>query len=304
MRSLFLFHVYSGDMIFTAAGLLAVAVFADLLLPPDRYELARRTARILFLLAVPLGALATVPIPLLVAVPLVAAWIAHLVFGFGNRAGRAAATSGSLVLVLAVAALVPELRWRLETPPRPISPSKIFILGDSLTSGGFGESRTWVDRLRDRADVEIVDLASPSETTASALQFQIPEVSPCERCGVLIELGGNEMLGGGEVREFEQNLRTLIGESRARGAERVWLLEFPPLPARWGWAAAQRRTARATESVLIPRRILARVLVREGNTLDGLHLTDRGHAELAAHLGPWLGVGDGRGEHKRPASPP
>jgi lysophospholipase L1-like esterase len=289
MRTLFLFHVYSGDMLFTAAGLLVVSVVADFTIPPRRHEIARRAARILFLLSVPLGALATVPLSRFVVIPLGAAWIAHMICGFGNRSRRAAFISGSLVLVLGLAALVPELAWRVKTSPRTPPPPKIFVMGDSLSSGGFGEDRTWVERLRSRMEIELVDLSSPSETTASAIQFQIPELSECERCGVLIELGGNEMLGGGSVEEYERNLRALIRESRERNAEVVWLLEFPPLPARWAWAAAQRRTARATGSILIPRRILAGVLVKEENTFDGLHLTDRGHAELAARVEPWLG---------------
>jgi lysophospholipase L1-like esterase len=289
MRTLFLFHVYSGDMLFTAAGLLVVAVIADLTLARDRHEIARRAARILFLLALPLGALATVPVPLLIVVPLVGAWMAHIVCGFGRRSRRAAVISGSAVVVLTLAALVPELAWRMKDPPRTPPPPTIFVLGDSISSGGFGESGTWIELLASRTGIDLIDLASPSETTGSALQYQVEELSACDRCGVVIELGGNEMLGGGSVREFERNLRSLITESRARGAEVVWLVEFPPLPGRWWWTAAQRRTARATESFLIPRRILARVLVKEENTFDGLHLTDSGHAELAGRIEPWLG---------------
>lgn len=290
MRTLFLFHVYSGDLLFTAAGLLAAAVIADLTLPPGRHEIARRAARVLFLLALPLGALATVPVPLVIVIPLVVAWTAHIVCGFGRRSRRAAVISGSAVVVLALAALVPELGWRLKDPPGTPPPSTVFVMGDSLSSGGFGEHGTWVELLASRTGIDLIDLASPSETTGSALQYQVEELSACDRCGVVIELGGNEMLGGSAVREFEQNLRSLITQSRARGAEAVWLVEFPPLPGRWWWAAAQRRTARATESILIPRRILARVLVKEENTFDGLHLTDSGHAELASAVEPWLGT--------------
>jgi lysophospholipase L1-like esterase len=288
MRTLFLFHVYSGDMVFTAAGLLVVAVIADLALSPGRHEIERRAARILFLLALPLGALATVPVPLLIVVPLVAAWIAHIVCGFGRRPRRVAGVTGSAVVVLALAALVPEIGWRQQGPPEAPPPPTILVMGDSLSSGGFGENRTWIELLASRTGIDLIDLSSPSETTGSALQFQVPELSACDRCGVVIELGGNEMLGGDSVRDFERNLRSLITESRARGAEVVWLVEFPPLPGRWWWSAAQRRTARATESILIPRRILARVLVKEENTFDGLHLSDDGHAELAGRLEVWL----------------
>lgn len=294
IRQALLFHIYSGDVVFTAAALLALAVTLDLVLGDSGNEPLRRTARILFLLSLPLGALGTVPVPTWIAVPLIGAWIAYAATGFGRRSKRSAAISGGLVLILAAASLVPEIWWRLVEPPLSAPPTTVFVFGDSLSSGGFGETETWVDRLDGSSAVNFINFSMPSDTTGSVLQSQIPELDPnvCRSCGVLIELGGNEMLGDGSAREYERNLRALIEESRNRGAELVWLVELPPLPLRWSWAAVQRRTARETDTTLIPRRILASILVEEANTYDGLHLTDRGHGSLARKMRPWLGLGN------------
>ncbi|MBW3670065.1 MAG: hypothetical protein KY432_00165 [Acidobacteria bacterium] len=306
IRQALLFHIYSGDLVFTAAALLALAVVLDLSVRRSGNELVRRTARILFLLSLPLGALATVPVPLWIAVPLVGAWGGYAVIGFGRGSKRKAAISGVIVLILAAASLVPELWWRLRKPPQTSLPATLFVFGDSLSSGGFGESRTWVDRLDETTEPSFINLSRPSDTTESVLRYQISELDTraCRSCGVLIELGGNEMLGDGSAREYARNLRTLIEESRNRGAEIVWLVELPPLPLRWSWAAVQRRTARDTGTILIPRRVLASVLVEEANTYDGLHLTDRGHEELARKMSVWLGLGNdmnSRTKRLRPA---
>lgn len=286
-----LFHIYSGDIFFSAAIILTLAVIAGFLLPAGRYDLARRVIRTLFLLSVPLGALGTVPVPPGLAFALVGAWIAHAALGFGSHARRGAVLSGSILLLLAAASIAPEIAWRLRQPPELAPPPTIFVFGDSISSGGFGESRTWVDHLDGSGGTTFINLSMPSDTMDSVLRSRIGELEAgCRACGVVIELGGNEMLGNGSAREYEHNLRKLIAESREHGAERVWLVELPPLPGRWSWPAAQRRVARDTGCIAIPRRVLASVLVDEANTFDGLHLTDRGHHRLARLMSVWLGL--------------
>ncbi|HYT91625.1 MAG TPA: hypothetical protein VEL76_23130 [Gemmataceae bacterium] len=41
--------------------------------------------------------------------------------------------------------------------------------------------------------------------------------------------------------------------------------------------------------VLIPKRLLAGVILTGANVVDGLHLSSAGHARMAEQLGPWLG---------------
>ncbi|MCI0456532.1 MAG: hypothetical protein L0Z62_06080 [Gemmataceae bacterium] len=68
------------------------------------------------------------------------------------------------------------------------------------------------------------------------------------------------------------------------------MLELPLLPRAWAFGAQQRRLAAKHGVVLIPKRLLAGLLLTEANVVDGLHLSPAGHARLPARLGPWLGL--------------
>ena len=97
------------------------------------------------------------------------------------------------------------------------------------------------------------------------------------------------MLDGSPAHEFESSLDTLLNRLRETSRPNIVLLELPLLPGRWGYGAAQRRLARRHGAVLIPKRVLAKALTAPGNTTDGLHLTDRGHEQLARGLAVALG---------------
>jgi acyl-CoA thioesterase-1 len=226
----------------------------------------------LSLLALPLAFFSGTPMPLLGAIPLTIAAIATL---FRDFKGRVAL--GALAVIIAA---VLELPWHVGNK-RAVPQGRVTVLGDSLASGGFGETRTWPQHLGAQ------NLSSPSETIASASQRDLPMVST--ENVVIIELGGNDMLDGSPASEFESSLDALLTRLRQRSPPTIVLLELPLLPGRWGYGAAQRRLARRHGAVLIPKRVLARALTAPGNTTDGLHLTDRGHEQLARGLAEALG---------------
>lgn len=255
IRSAILYHVYSGHLFFTALFLFVVGVSV-------------RRLRALGLLALPLVFFSGTPMPLIAAVPLV---VGAIVVLFAQFKGRVAV--GALVAIVAAGIEIP---WHFEgaggVARAPL------VLGDSLASGGFGETRTWPEILGAR------NLSSASETVARALERDLPLFGPDDV--VIVELGGNDMLDGTPLREFERDLDALL--ARLRGARAV-MLELPILPGRWGYGAIQRRLARRHGVGLIPKRVLARALTGPGNTTDGLHLTDRGHEQLARGLARSLG---------------
>ena len=293
MRSALLFHIYSGDVVFTAGLLLTLAVVTDLVLSADQDERLRRIARILFLLSVPLGVFGTVPVPLWIAVPFLLAWLTHAALAFRGLPRRQVTISAVILLLLTAAMIAPEIAWRLHRPPST-PPSSLFVFGDSLSSGGFGETRTWVDLIAESRSVQVTNLSRPSDTTDSVLETARDALDhgACRGCGVVIELGGNEMLDGSSALAYERDLAALVTEVRARGAGTVWIMEIPPLPGRWRWPAIQRHVARESDAILIPRRVLASVLVDDDLTFDGLHPNDRGHRRLASTVRPWLGIPD------------
>ena len=248
-------HIYSGHLFFTAVLLFVAGVSIPRL-------------RLFALLAVPLALFSGTPMPLIVAVPLLIAAIATLLWKNRWRPLVAVAIS-----VVAVAIEIPWHRTAKVEPPR-----RLIVLGDSLSSGGFGETTTWVARLGAE------NFSSASETVATALRTELPPYKPGDM--VIVELGGNDMLDGTPAREFAESLDVLLARLQPR---RIIMLEIPILPGRWHYGASQRRLARKHHVVLLPKRLLAKVLTRDGNTTDGLHLTDRGHEQMAQGLADSLG---------------
>ncbi|HUP44925.1 MAG TPA: GDSL-type esterase/lipase family protein [Thermoanaerobaculia bacterium] len=260
-----LYHIYSGQLFFTAAALYLVGIFVPRL-------------RVLALLAIPLALLSGTPMPWWFALPLLAVTVAGLIRR-RSRMVRVLAAAGVLV---AAAAEVPYQIGGAFSPP-----GRLIVIGDSLAAGGFAESQPWPHRL----GVPVVNLARAADTAAGALSEQVPAMPPPTRGDVvIIEIGGNDMLDGLPARSFARALDQIV---RAAAPREVVILEIPLLPGRWAYGAAQRRVAHRHGATLIPKRVLAKVLADPRNTDDGLHLTDRGHEALARSLLPRQRGGEG-----------
>ncbi len=97
---------------------------------------------------------------------------------------------------------------------------------------------------------------------------------------VLVEIGGNDVLAGTALGDFERDLDRLLTRLR-EGGRRVILLELPLPPFSNRYGAVQRRVARQHQVLLIPKRVLLGVLTTEGTTLDTVHLSRQGHVLMA-----------------------
>ncbi len=265
IKAALLYHIYSGHFFFTAAAFFIVGILV-------------RRLRLLALLALPLAALSGTPMPLWLAVPVVVLAIAALISRRGGLQPPAGGRRPPLPAIAAIVGVVIAVAFELpyHLPRHIATPSRLFVIGDSLASGGFGEQSPWPVKLGAR------NLSSPSETAQTALQNQIallPPPAPGD-C-VIVEIGGNDMLNGRPVREFASALDAILAAMPPRT---VVMLELPVVPGAWRYGAAQRRLARKHRATLVPKRVLAGVLLDPRNTTDGLHLTERGHAQLARDL--------------------
>ncbi len=199
-------------------------------------------------------------------------------------------TVSALVAVplgLCLAALAMELpRWRL--PKFEVLPcQRICILGDSLSAGmGTGET-TWPKLLAKSLGIEVIDLSAAGATTASARQ-QARGIPPGEAV-VVLEIGGNDLLGNTSIDTFEADLRTLL-TSVGGPSRHLVMFELPLPPLSGGYGRVQRRLAAEFDVMLLPRRVLAGVIGASDTTLDGLHLSDQGHRAVAAVLIQVLGI--------------
>jgi acyl-CoA thioesterase I len=288
MHGALLYHVYSGQLFFSAAMLVLAAVVSDLFGWLDPRPLTRRIAAFLTVLAVPLAALSGTPVRMMLAIPAIAATLGYALFGFGSR-GRLRYSLGGLASALVAIAVAIEIPYHLRHSNEP-TPSHVFVIGDSLSSGGFGERTPWPEILARHLRVPVTNLALPSDSAAMALQNQIPQLStPASRNEyAIIEIGGNDMLEGVPPDAFAAALDAILSRAGAEGRRRIVLLELPLLPGRWQYGAIQRRLAAKYDALLVPKRVLARVLLGEGNTSDGIHLRQRGHDALALELARWL----------------
>ncbi|HXG58830.1 MAG TPA: GDSL-type esterase/lipase family protein [Thermoanaerobaculia bacterium] len=282
MKQAVLVHYYSGHLFFTAAALFLLVVLLDVTGVSRGNAAGRRITGFVALLALALGAMGAPPMPLYLWVPVAIATAACVVAGFGEKRRPFTGIAAAVAVIVAVALEVP-----YHVDPTGIRrPKHLMVMGDSLSSGGFGEKTIWHQRMGDMA---VTNLALPSDGVREALEHQAPMLlPPGNEQVVLIEIGGNDMLEGTPPDAFAKALDGLARAARRNG-RKVVMLELPLLPGAWRYGLAQRQVARRHGVALIPKRLLAAVLLDPLDTSDGLHLTDRGHAALANGIRASLG---------------
>lgn len=183
-------------------------------------------------------------------------------------------------------------------PPAPAeSALRVVVLGDSLAAGdGLPASQAFpavLERtLRERGLAVAVQNAGVSgDTSAGGLQRldwllrQSPDL-------VVLELGANDGLRGLPTEQTEANLRAIVEQSRAAGAD--VLLVGMQVPGNMGAEYQQRfreifpRVAQDTGIPLVPFLLEGVALVPELNLPDGIHPTAEGQERLAANVLPHL----------------
>jgi len=272
------FHVASGQSFFTGAACLIVAVCLTALNAKRHIRMARNVLVCLggifvFVSATPLS-------PWFYLLLLIASllWLVGEAFG-GPDSARLVVGLRIAVAIVWVAAGLVEMPHHL-SPRVPQGGHPVFgIIGDSVTAGmGEEKADTWPRIFADRYGVVVHDHSVAGTNVDSALG-QAASVSSEERL-VLVEIGGNDILGNTSPAEFEAGLARLL--SAVRGPGRVVVMLELPLPPTYNtYGRIQRRLARQYNTLLVPKRILLGVLQRQGTTLDTIHLTKEGHQDMA-----------------------
>jgi acyl-CoA thioesterase I len=166
--------------------------------------------------------------------------------------------------------------------PRTVAASghpTLYVIGDSVAAGlGEGEQNTWPRLLARQHPVEVVDLSRAGATAASALRQA--DALPADGGLVLLEIGGNDLLGSTAAAEFERDLDRLLGRVCVPGRP-VVMFELPLPPFTNEYGRIQRRLASRYGVVLIPKRLFLAVLAGAGATLDSVHLAPEGHERMA-----------------------
>ncbi len=187
---------------------------------------------------------------------------------------RAAAAGVWLVMLLAEAPY--QFTPTLEVMDHPV----LTIFADSVSAGtGERDISTWPGLLARTHTIAVRDYSVPGATVRNALRRA--EVVPPGPGIVLLEIGGNDLLGSTPVRDFERDLDALL--TRVSGPGRsVLMFELPLLPFANEFGRVQRRLAAKHAVYLVPKRIFVGVLTAEGATSDSIHLTAPGQQRMAA----------------------
>ncbi|WP_437192659.1 SGNH/GDSL hydrolase family protein [Planctomicrobium sp. SH527] len=195
---------------------------------------------------------------------------------------------GMLCVIVAVLWLfegVTEYTWRSypKLPAESVN-APIVVLGDSISAGvGEDEAITWPHLLKESRGWNVIDLSQMGETVGGALkkltapmEDHIPEGAV-----VLIELGGNDVLGKTSVSDFERDLNELLKQVTEKASQTVMFeLPLPPFCNRYG--EIQRKLAKEYKVSLIPKRELAHLICSKEYTLDSIHLTQAGQKRMAS----------------------
>jgi acyl-CoA thioesterase-1 len=162
---------------------------------------------------------------------------------------------------------------------QPMGSPTLFLIGDSVSAGMTeAEKETWPKLLAAKHCIDVRDFSKMGATVGSARK-------QAERIGdaaglVLLEIGGNDVLGSTDAAQFEERLDQLLTDV-GRPDRTVVMLELPLPPFANQFGLIQRELAARYGVTLVPRRIFIGVLTTSGATLDGVHLSKSGHARMA-----------------------
>jgi len=195
----------------------------------------------------------------------------------GWLAARRNVLRGFVVAAWSVA-IAFELPFHLLSTLHADGAPKLFIIGDSVTAGMGGEKETWPRMLASSRPVEVADLSMAGATVASAMRQA--DGLPQEGGLVLLEIGGNDLLGSTSAVDFERGLERLLERVCVPGRN-VLMFELPLPPFCNEYVRIQRQLASKHGVMLVPKRVFAAVLTAAGATLDSVHLDQFGHERMA-----------------------
>ncbi len=270
------FHLISGDAYFTGHALLLLSLLSC------RQQRRRRKQfdALSGFLGVIFIALTAVPTSLI----FYAVWLCIAVAWFIKRLRKSLfPPQRNLLLIFTLIVIagsaISELLWKF--PPqfdRTVSPTLI-VFGDSVTAGiGENEAETWPSLLGAATNLEVIDYSKMGTTVGSELNSLAEKT--LQPGLIIVELGGNDILGSTTVDEFRNQLDQFLHQLTATG-QPVVMFELPVPPFLNCFGIAQRQIAMKHNVQLIPKRIFARVLAGNHSTLDSIHLSQEGHEFMA-----------------------
>ena len=270
------YHVASGEAFFSGLALVVVAAILGLL--------TNRSLKFISTLVCIIGviaiAISSTPLAIwhyVIAGAILLFWLISLRTSGRIHKHHRLATVLIIVACIVFAALEFPHHWSPRLPQ--VGTNTIVIFGDSVAAGIDGhDTDTWPQLLSKSKPVSIHDYSQMGATISDALktaeQVSIPDGL------ILLEIGGNDLLGSVSVETFERDLDALL--AHVSGERRhVIMFELPLPPFYNSFGRVQRSLADKYNVTLLPKRLFMRVVASENTTLDSIHLSPRGHEAMA-----------------------
>jgi lysophospholipase L1-like esterase len=184
-----------------------------------------------------------------------------------------------VILFLATAAFAMAEGLNQRTPRISVDDgTTIYVIGDSISAGIEEDIPVWPTLLEKITSRRVVNLARPGATVEDGMT-QAGGITEA-RAMIVIEIGGNDLLGRTDAESFHAQLDSLVAALRSSNHQ-ILLLELPLFPFQNAFGRAQREVAARHNIALLPRRRFASVLGMPNGTIDGIHLSADGHKALA-----------------------
>ncbi|QDT33471.1 SGNH/GDSL hydrolase family protein [Thalassoglobus polymorphus] len=274
--NVFVFHLVSGDAFLTGNAMLVAALLGI----ASGRMVVQRLASLCGIFGLLLMVMTAVPGNGLYYFAGAGLGISWMIWRFHFRSSRRFGTIFIVVVIAFVSlSLANELSGRRRPDFDEPAPRTLVIFADSLTAGiSENEAITWPNLLSRKHSIRVIDYSRMGATVGSELK-RLDELALVDGV-ILIELGGNDVLGATSVPDFERSLNEFLSQVTA-SHQTVVMFELPVPPTFNRFGSVQRRLARRYSVQLIPKRELAKILASPENTLDTIHLSQPGHEQMA-----------------------
>ena len=267
------FHIVSGQAFFTGVALVLFSALASTRSRP----IFGRLAGLTFVIGVMAIVLSSTALPYwyyAIATVMTLLWLGSRFVTKWRRW-----TPFAVAAAWSVAALI-ELPYHITPSLAPASSRAITVIGDSVTAGvGVEEtSETWPSILAREHELRVQDISHIGETAASALKRA--RMHEIDAPVVVVEIGGNDLLGSTTSARFARDLDALLTHLVAPDRQ-ILMFELPLPPFRHEYGRIQRVLAEKHNVELIPKRVFLSVIADGASTLDTIHLSQSGHQRMA-----------------------
>jgi acyl-CoA thioesterase-1 len=258
---------------------LLLTLWAEWMLVLVKNRMGRPILNVLAIVGIILVVISATPLPLWAYFIWIVSAIAVIVLVNRTASSKQSKVMGCTVLLVTTVGLCISELPNCQRPELMVPEgATVYVLGDSISAGMGTRERCWPTVLEDMTRLRVVNLAQPGATVESAI-IQTKKITEPDAV-VIVEIGGNDLLGEANASVFQRDLDTLVS-SLCSDRHQILLLELPLFPFQNAFGQAQRAVASRHGVALLPKRYFAKVLGAENGTLDGLHLSQAGHNAMA-----------------------